>query len=201
MAIKPIMIISALALGFAAPAAAADFTFEYTLNTGQFINGSFSGDKAGNLVTNISNIAVKLDGSAFDGVISAYGYAGYNGPGGPNTTAPADFVLNAATVSFDPLLNNFLFLNRPPAIGQDDDVFYIMPWTNGPGNQVATSVYLNGVTPNYYNGNFVPANWSLSEVIVPGPGGVPEPATWLMLLSGFGLVGTMSRRRLATVAA
>jgi hypothetical protein len=200
MSIKPITIFAALALGLAAPAAAADFDFLYTLNTGQMVSGSFTGDRAGNLVTNISNIAVALDGSAFDGTINAYGYAGYNGPGGPNTTAVADFVLNAATVSFDPLLNNFLFLNQPPAVGLDDDVFYIIPWDNGPGNQVATQVAGNGIPVNIFNGNYVPANWSLSEVGVPGPG-VPEPATWALLLAGFGLVGVMARRRTATVTA
>ena len=32
-------------------------------------------------------------------------------------------------------------------------------------------------------------------------GGVPEPATWAMLIAGFGLVGYASRRRNRTVAA
>jgi hypothetical protein len=36
----------------------------------------------------------------------------------------------------------------------------------------------------------------------PGPGGVPEPATWAMLLGGFGLTGAaMRRRRSMAVAA
>ncbi len=201
MSIKPITIFAALALGVAAPAAAADFTFGYTSNTGTVFTGSFSGNRSGNLVTDITDISVAIDGTSFDGTVDAYGYTGYNGPGGPNLTAPANFVLNAATLSFDPLLNNFLFLNRPPAIGQDDDVFYIIPWANGPGNQVATQAALNGVVLNFFNGAYVPANWSLSEVVVPGPGGIPEPATWAMLLSGFGLVGVMARRRTATVTA
>jgi hypothetical protein len=195
------MIAAALAMGLAAPLAAADFNFAYTSNTGTIFTGAFSGTRSGNLVTDIGAIAVSINGTAFDGTINAYGYAGYNGPGGPNTTAPGDFVLDAATLSFDPLLNNFLFLNRPPAIGQDDDVFYIIPWTNGPGNQVATQGALNGSVTNFFNGDYVPANWSLSEVMVPGPGGVPEPATWAMLLAGFGLIGVMSRRRAATVTA
>ena len=86
-----------------------------------------------------------------------------------------------------------------PILGTDDDLFYIFPWNNGGGNQVATQVTFNGSSPNFFNGNYVPANWSLTEVVVPppgpGPGGVPEPATSsLMLLSGFGLVGAVSRR-------
>ncbi len=34
-----------------------------------------------------------------------------------------------------------------------------------------------------------------TRVDIPGAGGVPEPATWAMLLGGFGLVGAASRRR------
>jgi hypothetical protein len=35
-----------------------------------------------------------------------------------------------------------------------------------------------------------------------GPGGVPEPGTWAMMLAGFGLVGLSRRRqRTTTVAA
>jgi hypothetical protein len=34
-----------------------------------------------------------------------------------------------------------------------------------------------------------------------GPGGIPEPATWAMMVLGFGLVGTAARRRTKVVAA
>ncbi|MEI6485283.1 MAG: PEPxxWA-CTERM sorting domain-containing protein [Sphingomonadales bacterium] len=37
--------------------------------------------------------------------------------------------------------------------------------------------------------------------IDPGGGAVPEPATWAMLVTGFGMVGSMRRRRPAIVAA
>jgi hypothetical protein len=206
MSIKPITIFAALALGFAAPAAAGNFTFEYTLlEPGNVVTGSFSGDRAGNSITNISNIAIALNGTSFSGTVNAYGYTGYNGPTGPNSTQVDNFVLGGAIVSFDALESNFLFLNTLPGIDTDDDVFYIFPWNNGGGNQVATQVRLNGVSPNQYNGNLVPANWSLSEVVAPppgpGPGGIPEPATWAMLLSGFALVGVMARRRSVTVTA
>ncbi len=35
----------------------------------------------------------------------------------------------------------------------------------------------------------------------PQPGAVPEPSTWLMMLSGFGLAGWLLRRRFASAAA
>lgn len=41
-----------------------------------------------------------------------------------------------------------------------------------------------------------------ADVVIPGtPSFVPEPATWTMLIAGFGLVGLASRRRDRTVAA
>lgn len=39
------------------------------------------------------------------------------------------------------------------------------------------------------------------EITVGNPGGVPEPASWAMLLAGFGLVGAVMRRRSHAVAA
>lgn len=47
--------------------------------------------------------------------------------------------------------------------------------------------------------------WSLDNVSFEGSGRevnpVPEPATWMMLLTGFALVGAASRRRVASAAA
>lgn len=194
MSRKAFASIAVLALAVSAPAIAADFTFQYTLNTGQVVAGSFTGDRSNNLVTNISNIGVTLNGTPFDGPISAYGFFGYNGPTGTNSATPMDFALNAATVSFDPLQNNFLFTNTPPAAGPVNDFFYIFPWNNGGANQVATQVALDGFTLNPYNGAYVPGNWSLTEVVTQ-VSGAPEPSTWAMMLLGFGLVGVAMRKR------
>jgi hypothetical protein len=38
-------------------------------------------------------------------------------------------------------------------------------------------------------------NFAATEVLDPGGGVVPEPATWAMLIAGFGLVGVSARRR------
>jgi hypothetical protein len=43
-------------------------------------------------------------------------------------------------------------------------------------------------------------NWSLSAITSDGPV-VPEPATWAMMIAGFGLVGAVARRRRAPLAA
>ncbi|MCG2842179.1 PEPxxWA-CTERM sorting domain-containing protein [Sandaracinobacter sp. RS1-74] len=44
-------------------------------------------------------------------------------------------------------------------------------------------------------------NVVIGDPVVPGtPGGVPEPATWAMLIAGFGLVGSAMRRRREAVS-
>lgn len=51
--------------------------------------------------------------------------------------------------------------------------------------------------PGLTSGGFVP-----SDLTSGGPlAGVPEPAAWMMLIAGFGLVGLVTRRRKAAVAA
>jgi hypothetical protein len=197
MAMKFLTVAAALAIGLAAPAVAANYEFQYLFNTGQLITGSFSGDQSGNLVTNISNLDFSIDGTPVTGSLYIYGFTGYNGPAGPNDPSFQNFVLNGAQLSFDPLLNNFLFRNAPVESATDEQ-FYIFPWSNF-DNQVAAQLWQNGTANQLYNGSYIPQNWSLSQVNVPGA--VPEPATWLMLLSGFGLVGAMARRRQVTVAA
>ena len=42
--------------------------------------------------------------------------------------------------------------------------------------------------------------WGLSNVVVSG-GAVPEPASWAMLIAGFGMVGYASRRRRTAITA
>jgi len=43
-------------------------------------------------------------------------------------------------------------------------------------------------------------NFSLAAVPAVGPGGIPEPATWAMMILGFGLSGATLRRRRGAIA-
>lgn len=58
----------------------------------------------------------------------------------------------------------------------------------------AAAYIVNGDLSTYaYYANFNPT--SVSVVPLAAPGGVPEPATWALMLLGFGLVGGMLRAR------
>ena len=71
----------------------------------------------------------------------------------------------------------------------------------GPANGTIGSVTLGGLNLTgdhhtiqfFQNTTFV---WTfVSEVTFDGTAGIPEPATWAMMIAGFGLVGAAARRR------
>ncbi len=184
------LVAAVIAIGSASFASAATYTYSYTFNTGDVVTGSFVGTPAGALVTGLGDVTASIDGTALAGPLVAHGYTGYSGPGGGNCGSASCFN-GAAVASADPLLNNFLFANYgAPAGFPGTNYFYIIPWNNGPGNQVATQAQLaNGTLIDAYNGQFIPGNWTLTETAV------PEPASWALLVAGFALVGVAARRR------
>jgi len=75
-------------------------------------------------------------------------------------------------------------------------LFHLEP--NTEGSHVANTAYFSGpLTFRFGNGGSGAAvvdNLALDLRQVSGPG-VPEPATWAMMILGFGAAGTMARRR------
>jgi hypothetical protein len=179
----------------AGAAHATTYDFKYTFNTGQVITGSFTGTGPITDVTDISNINVSINDTPLSGALYAYKYIGYNGPSLPSTDTAASYVGSGATASSDPSLNNFVFADGTPSdISSRTNYFYIIPWNNGSGNQVATQALFDGNQIDAYNGQYIPANWSLTEV--------PEPAAWVLMLAGFaGLGAALRSARRKTLAA
>jgi hypothetical protein len=92
----------------------------------------------------------------------------------------------------------------------DQFTFYTADFGGGFGdyeNQYIGPVLFTGTTehPIFKTGTFaindfiVDGSITITDLSAPPTGGVPEPASWALMLGGFGLVGTAMRRR-TTVA-
>jgi hypothetical protein len=159
----------------------ATFDFNYTFDTGQVITGSFNGVENGNLITNLSNISVSLNGTPFNGSGNLFG-SSYTAPGSDCSTC---WTSGDAVASVNGLQSNFLFIDSNyPSNGTYSNYFYVIPWPNGSQPNATQAVTPSAGIVDYYNGNYSAANWSVHEVASP----VPEPDMLLMLLIGLVLV-------------
>jgi hypothetical protein len=121
-------------------------------------------------------LSLKLDGTVLPAG-SGFAVSTYTASG---TDCDTCFANGPGVISsLNPLANNFL-------ISGLGDYFYIIPWPNGP-MQIATQLKTPDGYYDYYNGQFVASNLSVSAV--------PEPSTWAMMLLGFAGVGFMAYRR------
>ena len=161
-------------MGCAAQASTV-YDFQYTFaSTGDVVTGSFSGNASGDLITNLSNIAVSVDGVAFNGSGSLFGSSyvdalGNAQPGG-------------AIVSFDGLQNNFIFADSNfPLDPNYTNVFSAESLTDPTVGLALTA------TTGTFDVPFVAANWSVTQV--------PEPATLSLMGLGLAAVGIARRRR------
>ena len=173
----------AAALAASAAASADTFDFSYSFADGEQVTGQLDGTLSGTTITNISNISVALNGTAFDGGAAPLSLYSWNG------SAPVVF----STVGSQ---NNF-------AIGDDDPVYgntdYLFSFANDAGlaayygagitSAVSATNYMvsdsNGINPLATD---VPANGSWAVTPVPVPAALP------LLLSGLGLFGAARRR-------
>ena len=164
---------AAVALTAAVAAQADDFTFSYT-SWPYLVTGSFSGTPTGDLITNLSDISVKIDGSPLAGGATAAPsrtYFGWNGIG------------LGGVVSISGVANNFIFSVPHDGTWTNTDDFYSIP---NFGNR--TGLSLSGTTLFESFAPFTPGQWTVTAV--------PEPETYAMLLAGLGLIGVVSRRRI-----
>lgn len=169
------------ALIAASSAHAATFLFSYRFDLGTELTGSLNGTAVGNQIVGLSNISVSVEGLPFTGSGSLSQYSW--------DPAALQWVAGGAYLSFDGANNNFQF----------SDATMLYDWTNqffgitgdAASNPVAGPQIAYG-HPTPFNGyiglgDFPPnGSWSVSMV--------PEPASWAMMLIGFGFIGAMLRR-------
>jgi hypothetical protein len=174
--------------GGAAHASTFDFTYDFT--DGQAITGSFTGISAdgGQSATNISNLQVTFEGTAFTGGVSpSLILNGWN-------TASATFNSPSAstTIYANGSLNNFVISDVDASVNTSPDYefAYINDANNGINQAVGANFTLGTVDVD------APANaagWKLTEVAP-----VPLPAALPLLFSSLGGVGFFGFRRRRT---
>ncbi len=119
------------------------------------------------------------------------------------------FTFNAADARnfINSLTNSGAYYGNPttPFLGQNGGEPYSFLNFYARGNtRFDRIVFSQGPGGGYESDNHTVGRWSrISGTVIGGSGAVPEPATWALLLTGFGLVGVAARRRkgLASVAA
>ncbi len=154
------------------------------------VTGSFTGTGGIDDITVDSVLSMSLNGKAVAGPLYFWSY---NGPqNGGNDGLASNYTLGSATVSNDSSKSNFVFStsNSTGTLGASTYFYVIQPWYNGAGSSspLATQYALgNGGSLNGYNGQYVPANFSVTAV--------PESSTWAMLLAGFAGLGFLGYRR------
>lgn len=104
---KLITIAALISAVFAAPVhAEAIYNYNYAFANGVVVNGSFTGTANGNLVTDLSNISVFINGFAYNSNGSLFASSmGMNGWG------QLGWRSGGGVASFDGLQNNFLFID------------------------------------------------------------------------------------------
>lgn len=197
---KKIVLAAVAALVVASAAQATSFTFKETLHlgydaangnapvTGTKVKGSFDGDVSGNIISNLSNISVFLNGAAFVGNGALYA---------SSVDPSSGFVSGGGVVSLDGTANNFLFIDTDyPNDNNYHNFFYNI---SGLAAAEAAVDVVNGNAGGIvaYDSPALPGSLKVTQA---SAAAVPEPATWAMFIGGFGLVGAGMRRRKVNVS-
>ncbi|MCG2842534.1 PEPxxWA-CTERM sorting domain-containing protein [Sandaracinobacter sp. RS1-74] len=135
-----------------------------------------------------------LAGAVFSGITSPSTDGEFTGTELLNAkagVAPADILAHWASVPSQAIAPTGTFTDF---LGNDVTLY----------SQVNVADYVGGPRLSYISTSFAPSGGpvDIEDPDVPGqPGGVvPEPATWAMMIAGFGLVGGAMRRRRTAIA-
>jgi hypothetical protein len=201
-----VAIVSAI-LGASAAANATSFYFTYTFADGQQVSGSFTGitSDSGQSVTNISNLAVSLNGIPFAPVTVSgvtYGNATLQ-INAWNPTVMAFDDTTPVTIYANGGLNNFVISDVDAAVNSNPDYefAYINDATNNDFESVAAN-FLQSDSFSIAEGNptqlaidspEVATSWQLSTVPPTRDSDGPLPL-WAIGVLGAVLLGLASRR-------
>ena len=192
---KKVLVATLTALGLTAPASAAVITLEGVTSVSDGFRFNYQGTLGPDEgVTNGSRLVIFDFAGYVDGSIFAPGSVSTNVE---NTTDVGGFILPG--FSDDPNVTNLVFTYTGPDFRTVDGPFAPFDF-NGLG---AVSVFdasrFDGFTTFTIKNNPDASENTLliqvGQAEVPVASAIPEPATWAMMLGGFGLLGAAMRRR------
>jgi hypothetical protein len=177
----------------ATQAQATRFNFSWTdvagiedggLTSSNQVSGSFEGTANGNLVSNLSNISVFINGVAFNknGELMNYAFKYNEGDNG--------WVSDIAQVSFDGTENNFLFVDDLYNTDFTSNFFR----SQSAFNETAACHWWSYSDYVYISDQLDHRNWKLTQA------DVPEPASPGLLLLGLACVAGIRRQTTASRA-
>lgn len=198
---KWVLAATAAAMGFAGSASAAVITLDAISTNGpgdftwtyQGTLGPDEGVRSGDRLI-IYDFGGYIDGSIFSpspDLVASVEYSSPSGmvtPGFDDDASIANLVFTYVGADFQNQGGPYAPFSfdglgaRSEFSGQVQDAFFTLTTKNNPDNRPG-----GANTPVY----------TLGDITVPAA--VPEPATWAMLMGGFGLIGMASRRRSTTV--
>lgn len=167
-------------VGPLAQAAVLTYDYSYQFTNGESITGTFTGEQAGGLVSNIGNVTGQIAPGGPDA-----GYVFHDlMPGSYNSSTGISHT--GAVVSLTGINNNFFFTNAT-----DTNWFYIFTPVN---SQSLEQAKMDGERfIDYDNRYYNASNFRVAAEAGNDPGTVPEPASIALL--GLGLVGCFAARR------
>ena len=179
----------------------ATYTVDYNPNTSHPAFAAFGDHTSGDGLFMIVNGSSTLDAAVWtSGSIALTPGATYNFGAFLSTLYPD----SPASLSFTITYNNFLqadggkFRNAFQSLGAQSLGLFNAPSTTGVWAGFSTSFIAEGDSAVFsiINRNTAAQgnDFGIDDITL-AAAGVPEPATWAMLLSGFGLVGVAARRR------
>ncbi len=206
-----ILLLSSAALAVCAPAAATTLSATFTggLTTSQqnpvpgqqtfTLNGSFLTYAASSNLPQITGNDLNQYGFTVSGLSSAYNattrtvtYSNVTGTINGYGAVVQNLAPTTLTVTFDPLFATAAILGSLVSAGP------LHP-TGFPAGDIVDFTPANGAAiTGLYTSNGVQGGSVTGAITFASPAAVPEPASWAMMLGGFGAVGCAMRRRQRT---